>query len=203
MTVFDSALPFPLDRLKARGHTVFTAGLRNLNIVGVRSPARQANGFDDRLHVIYKETPTQWMARSWPITTDPGLAYLEHPSRSGGCAILLPGQYLGSHVIGLHRGRYAALVQDRPMSFVRDGNHDAILDTADLPVANAVIGLNIHASDNNPFDSQDQVRAEVGPWSAACQVFQASKDYREFWELIVRASHVWGKRFSYTLLQDE
>lgn len=198
--------PYPaiLTALAAKGHIVFEAGLLNLNIVGVRSRARQANAFDDELHVVYKETPTVWVDAVWPITTDPGLTWLNHPGRSSGCAILLPGQYRSSHTIGMHRGRYAALVQQKPMRIVRDSNQDAILDL-DVQIAmgktsEGLFGINIHAADNNPFDTVDATRMQIGPWSAGCQVFQKSEDYRAFWGLIVRASRVWGKTFSYTLI---
>lgn len=207
MTALADTLPLALGPVQALGHVVFTEGLLNLNIVGYRSKSRQANRFDDRLEVTYRDVvdnrPT-WVTKTWAITTDPGLTYLLHPSRTAGCAILLPGQYRGSHVIGMHRRHYAALVQDRPMRFVRDSNRNSIVDLDDpeLVAGEGVLGINIHAADDNPFDAHDPTRVEVGPWSAGCQVFRSSVGYRAFWGLVVRASHVWGKRFTYTLIEE-
>jgi hypothetical protein len=205
MTVREQPLPTILSVVQDRGHVVFTKGLLNLNIIGVRSSSRQAGAFDDELRVVYKETPTVWVEVAWPITTDPGLTYLHAPMRTQGCAILCPGQYRSSHRIGMHKGRYPALVQEKPMRIVRDNNRDAILNLderiAQREWTDGVYGINIHAADNNPFDATDPIRTEIGPWSAGCQVFRSSKDYREFWMLVLRASRSWGPTFTYTLVE--
>lgn len=197
-------LPTILKILLAKRYVVFDRGLLNLNLIGVRSSERRAGKFDDELHVVYKDAPDNWVDVAYPITTDPGLTYLSHPMRSAGCAILVPGQYRSAYSMGMHKGRYPALVQNRPMTICRDANADAILDVDERvrrgAVYSGVFGINIHAADTNPFDALDPERVEVGAWSAGCQVFQDSKDYREYWSLIMRASRVYGKSFTYTLL---
>jgi len=197
-----SGVPTILKLMYAKHYAVFEQGLLNLNIIGVRSSSRRAGGFDDELHVVYKELPNVWVDAVFTITTDPGLTYLHDPMRRSGCAILLPGQYRRSHRIGVHKGRYAALVQDKPMRIVRDVNRDAILDVETRldEAIEGVFGINIHAADTNPFDNLDPSRVEVGAWSAGCQVFKDSKEYREFWSLVQRSSRVYGKSFTYTLL---
>ncbi len=194
-----NALPHLLRIVKSNGHTVFRDGAFNLNIIGVRSPTRVSDAFDDRLYCIYRDETTEWVERSWRITTDPGAHYLQHPMRSDGTAILEPGQYRGAYVIGTHKG-YPALRQDRPVAVRRDNNHDRELDDGLLMEASASSRINIHASDLNPFDAQDQERDSIGRWSAGCQVFARSDDYREFWDIVLDAARIWGTRFTYTLM---
>jgi hypothetical protein len=45
-----------------------------------------------------------------------------------GAAILVPGQYCGSHAIGLHQGKYRALRQVKPLPVYRDSNKDMNYD---------------------------------------------------------------------------
>ena len=193
------ALPHILRLAESRGHAIFTEGRLNLNIIGVRSPSRVSDQFDDRLYVIYRDEVGEWVEKSWRITTDPGAHYLKHPMRSDGTAILEPGQYRGAYVIGTHKG-YPALRQDRPVNVRRDNNRNRELDDGVVTVAPATSRINIHASDLNPFDSIDRERGSIGRWSAGCQVFARSPDYREFWGIVLAAAQVWGPRFTYTLL---
>ena len=50
-----------------------------------------------------------WETLLCDATTDPGLYYLEHPMNVDGTAILIPGQYIGSHKTGLHKGDHALI----------------------------------------------------------------------------------------------
>ena len=77
-----------LDRVAAIGGAVFTGGDYNLNIVGIRSADTTPNKFNDALYVIYKERG-MWVARWWPITTDPGLYWLENPGNQLGYRVRL------------------------------------------------------------------------------------------------------------------
>lgn len=197
-----TALPHILRCVESKGHATFTTGVLNLNIIGVRSPARVSDQFDDRLYCIYKTANGEWVEHSWRITTDPGEHYLRHPMRSDGTAVLEPGQYRGAYVIGKHKG-YPALRQDRPVNVRRDNNKNRELDGGIVTVAPAGSRINIHASDLDPFDSVDRERDSIGRWSAGCQVFARSPDYREFWHIVLQASKIWGGRFTYTLIDSE
>ncbi|MEI2737870.1 MAG: hypothetical protein V9F01_03695 [Chitinophagaceae bacterium] len=55
-------------------------------------------------------------------TTDPGNYWLKTFMNRNGTAILKPGQYKHSHRIGVHRGKYQALVQQNPVTVLRDDN---------------------------------------------------------------------------------
>ncbi len=190
-------------RVRARmidlGFEVFE-GADSLNVVGLRSPSREAGTFDDWLVCFYRDLADVWVAHCWQVTTDPGLTYLHDPLNAAGCAILLPGQYRGAYQIGKHRGRYTALVQRGPMSIVRDDDRDEHLDLDTATQASGLFGINIHASDSNPYDADDQTRDEVGPWSAGCQVFAASADFRDFMAIAERSAERYGSTFTYTLL---
>lgn len=196
-----TALPYILHAVRSAGHVIFTQGAYNLNLIGVRSGVREAGRFDDRLYCVFRNESGEWVERSWAITTDPGLYYLQNPMNVQGTAILCPGQYRGAYVIGEHRG-YPALRQDRTLRVWRDNDRDGVLDMdpGRAVEAGPGSGINIHASDSDPFDASDRERTDVGRWSAGCQVFASSKDYREFWDLVLQAAEVWGPRFTYTLI---
>lgn len=185
-------MPWVLTRLVAEGHAVFEAGSYNLNIIGVRTRHNGTNKFDDELHVVYKDHRGAWVDLSFPCTTDPGLYYLQQPMNVNGTAILKPGQYRGSHKIGLHRGRYAALVQARPVSVYRDRNRDAVLDMEADTVRSGNYGINIHHAG---ADSK-----LVDRWSAGCTVVANLQDWEIFMAIVRRSADMYGERFTYTLI---
>ena len=114
-----------------------------------------------------------------------------------GTAILVPGQYRGCWQIGLHNGKYEALVQKKPVSVYRDGNKDLIYDLDPKKIDKGVFGINIHRS--NPYGES----ATVDNWSAGCQVFASSKDFKEFMELCGKQKAMYGNSFTYTLLDEK
>lgn len=179
-----------LHRLAAVG-PVFS-GAFNLNLFGWRCPDGKVDRFDDVIGAVYQDDGGTWQVQTWPATTDPGLTYLREPMRERGTAILVPGRYAQCWTIGLHRGRYEALVQRAPMSFWRDANRDATLDQRG-PVETSVIGCNLHNASASPD-------AQVGAASAGCQVIRDAKDFTAMMDLARRQKGRWGDRFSYTLL---
>ena len=82
-------------------YAFFTKGNYNLNIIGVRSPIKEANSFDDTMLVIYKKYD-KWIIKEYPITTDAGLYWLEHPMNKKGTALLVPNQYRSTYKIDGH-----------------------------------------------------------------------------------------------------
>ncbi|MDI7267642.1 MAG: hypothetical protein QME96_06580 [Myxococcota bacterium] len=186
---------------KRLGYAWFTSGDLNLNVVAVRNLPGRPNEFDDLLTCSYRAGGV-WVVRAWPCTTDPGLYWLRNPGRTAGTAILKPGQYRGSHVVGRHKGAYPALVQDRPVAVYRDANRDEKPDYTGVPVETGMFGINVHASDDDPFDTADRGAGRpVEKWSAGCVVFATSAEYREWWSLVTQAACIYGPRFSLTLLE--
>ena len=168
----------------------------DLNIVGVRSFNMRANKFDDSINVFYKNTKKDWEVRVYKATTDPGTYYLEHPMKVAGTAIMVPGQYRSSHKIGTHK-TYEALVQrgKNPIKIYRDSNKDEILDMSSDTVIEGWYGINIHKA-----GSDSKI---VEKWSAGCQVFKTSSDFKDFMTLVNRAAKYWGPSFTYTLLEEK
>ena len=186
--------PFLLDYVESLGHAVFTEGIYNLNIVGIRTKESNANEFDDRICVVFRDE-LGWITRTWPCTTDPGQYWRDNPSNVLGTAILVPGQYRGVYKIGKHRGQYAALVQrGSAVRVYRDAHKDEILDHDPESIEEGYFGINIHKAGQNS--------TQVNKWSAGCQVFANQDDFEEFMSICYAARNKWGDGFSYTLIDE-
>lgn len=181
----------------AKGYAFFDGGKpMNLNIVMVRSPQRVANRFDDSMLATYREkegSPLTCLAA--PMTTDPGTYWLKYPMRVEGTAILPPGQYRGAWKVGLHRGKYPALVQAEPFRVYRDRNKDNNLDEGMLSEPD-IYHINIHHA--------GQASTLVEKWSAGCPALAAIRKWSAFWKLVKASEALYGPQFTGTLLtQDE
>ncbi len=166
-----------------------------LNIVGVRNPNRITNNFDDAIHVFYKNTNKEWQLHSYNATTDPGNYWLKHLLNTKGCAVLKPNQYINCYAIGLHRGKYRALVQQLPVTVYRDANTNNSIDMLKGTEDTGLFGINIHHAANVGITN------EVNKYSAGCQVFAAVKDFESFMLLAEKHKKLYGNQFTYTLLQ--
>ena len=191
-----SELPEILIKVKSKGHRIFTRGSYNLNIIGVRTASRQTNTFDDKLHLVYKDEFDNWVDHQFQITTDPGAYWLDNPMKVTGTAILVAGQYRSSHKIGLHRGKYTALVQRGSVKVYRDDNKDAILDHDITSVTEGYYGINIHRANSS------RESTVVHKWSAGCQVFSDPREYDIFIAVCQRSALLYGDTFTYTLIEE-
>lgn len=165
----------------------------NLNIVGIRNPKSVPDLFDDRI-IVFWRYDNKWNFKSFLATTDPGLPNLYQPVNPSGTAILKEGYYQGSHRIGLHKGKYKALVQAAPVTVIRDFNRDSKLDFDSGREEIGLYGINIHRA------SEFGESKTVNKWSAGCQVFANPTQFNEFMGLCENSSLNWGNSFSYTLL---
>ena len=185
-------LPKRLQRCKELGYVVFD-GLADfdLNIIGERF-TEDPNKFDDILHVVYKINGL-WQHEQFKCTTDPGTYHLLNPSKISGTAILAPGQYRRSHELGLHRGKYEALVQRGKVKVYRDNNKDDIVNVHAETGEIGYFGINIHKA------GQDS--SYVNKWSAGCTVISNEVRYQRFIDLCKAQVQVNGwSHFSYTLI---
>lgn len=173
-------------------YTYFDKGNYNLNIVGVRCNINNkvTNTFDDILTISYK-SDNEWIYKEYPITTDPGVKSLKQLVNINGCAILVPGQYKGCFMVGLHKG-YTALVQRDNVKVYRDKNKDEYYDLNPNTIDTGLFGINIHKSGKESFI--------VDNWSAGCQVFKREKDFKEFMSIVEKSKQLYGNKFTYTLL---
>lgn len=180
-----------------KGYAWFDNGDYNLNIIGIRSTVTNkiTNKFDDLLTLSYK-TGNGETYKEYNITTDPGLYYSQNLLSPDGVAILVPGQYRGTWQIGLHQGKYEALVQRKAVKVFRDKNKDSTYDMLPATIKEGLFGINIHHS------SSIGASQIVDKWSAGCQVFQDINNFNEFLALCKLASKAYGNSFTYTLLLD-
>jgi len=176
-------------------YAFFTKGNYNLNIIGVRSPIKEANSFDDYMLVIYKKHDN-WVIDEITITTDAGLYWLQHPMNKKGTALLVPNQYRSTYKLDGHGStRYEALCQRLgEVEVYRDDNKDQILDFDDVTKEWGMFGINIHRS--HPYHEKEH----VDKYSAGCQVFQSIYQYNDFLALCNTSSRLYGNSFTYTLL---
>lgn len=183
--------------VKSKGYAWFESNKDyDLNIVGIRNSSTNkvlTNRFDDWITVSYKVGGV-WQFNIWPITTDPGSKYTKDQLlNASGVARLVPGQYRGSHQIGLHQGKYPALVQRLPVKVYRDANKDDVYD--ETKIDEGMFGINIHRS------SPTGTSVQVDGWSAGCQVFTRINDYTKFMRLAELGRDAFGNKFTYTLIE--
>ena len=196
--LYNKVLNYNFENLfKNKGYAYFTNGAYNLNIIGVRaSGAVITNSFDDILLIIYKTPTGTWNRQLYQITTDPGQFYMNKPCNSKGTAILVPGQYRGAYKIGVHRGKYKALCQNKSVKVYRDNNKDSVYDYDPNKLDEGMFGINIHKAGT--------LSKRVNTWSAGCQVFASETEFRAFMNYCdkqIKYGH--GDTFTYTLLREE
>jgi len=180
--------------IERKNYKFFSNGIYNLNIVGIRSLNRKADVFDDWLCCIYKDESQRFVCKQWKITTDAGTYWMRNPMNQKGTAMLVPNQYSNCWKIGMHKGKYPALVQCAPVAVYRDNNRDKIEDFDESTIEVGNFGINIHRS--NPVCEL----VDIGRYSAGCQVFANPLDFNEFMNLAEKSSSAFGNLFSYTLL---
>lgn len=183
--------------MKRKGYKFFINGAYNLNLIGIRSEQsiRQNNIFDDILLVMYKTAKEVWIKDIYTITTDPGLTMLKAPINTKGCAILVPGQYVGMFKVGYHRGQYKALVQNKSCKVYRDNNKDNVLNYDSKSIDTGLFGINLHKA--------GQASVIVDGWSAGCQVVANVSDFDKLMRTIDTACKTYGDNFTYTLLNEK
>lgn len=187
--------------VKEKGYKWFGSGDYNLNIVGIRNSDTKnevTNKFDDTLTVSYKVNG-KWKYHEFDCTTDPGTHWVENILKESGVAILKPGQYRGSHKIGLHQGKYEALRQMKPVHVYRDKNKDGVYDKNEKNVETGLFGINIHRATKHAGKKSKQ----IDKWSAGCQVIAAADDFKKLMELANKARDVWSNSFTYTLIESK
>ncbi len=183
--------------VKAKGYVWFEDTVNkgyDVNIVGVRNSStgkKVTNLFDDNLTLSFKDEKGVWQFYCWMNTTDPGKKGVLEYHNKDGVARVVPGQYRGSHMIGLHQGKYEALRQKANIKVYRDANKDLNYD--ENKITEGIYGINIHKA------GQDSTWVEN--WSEGCQVFKRVKDFDEFMKIIKKSAKIHGNSFTYTLIE--
>jgi hypothetical protein len=164
-----------------------------LNIIGERKDTTEANKFDDKIFVFWKDDKGSWSGKEYKATTDPGTYWLKKPMNVDGTAILKAGQYIDAYTTGLHNGK-PALRQNKPLVVLRDYDRNAVLDFNNGKEYTGNFGINIHRAGS--------ASTEVGQWSAGCQVFANESDYLDFLKLVNKDKELNGDAFTYTLIDE-
>jgi|TARA_R100001509_G_scaffold139655_1_gene94134 hypothetical protein len=186
--------------VQSKGHKFFENGDYNVNIVGVRNSAtdnKVTNKFDDWMTISYKVNG-EWNFHCYDCTTDPGKYWVDNLLNPDGVAIVVPGQYRGSHQIGLHQGKYEALRQMKPIKVWRDDNEDNVYDHIADDIQEGIFGINIHKA-----GSRVEGSTQIDKWSAGCQVFSKESDFNEFMDVMYKARNTWSNSFTYTLIESK
>lgn len=176
-----------------RGYRLLTRPFE-LNIIGVRVNHSIPNVFNDSLNLLFTDNTGKEQLLTWQATTDPGVYWLKNPMNPQGTAVLKPGQYAGSHALGMHRGQYLALVQVRPVTVIRDYNRDGKADYNTGREETGLFGINIHRAQANG------ITRNIDSYSAGCQVFANALDFNIFLQLAEQHKQHYGNNFTYTLL---
>jgi len=183
--------------VKSRGYKYFEDGEYNLNIIGIRNSStgnKITNKFDDLITLSFIVNG-KWYFRQFECTTDPGIHWAKNLLNEDGVAILVPGQYSGSHMIGLHQGKYKALRQKSPLKVYRDKDKDNEYDLIKENIKQGIYGINIHHA------SSTGKSAQVDKWSAGCIVISDIEDFNEFMRICESSKKIWGNSFTLTLIE--
>lgn len=132
----------------------------------------------------------------YTITTEPGVYYqtikLLDPK---GCAVMKPGQYIGSYCLGIHKSEdHKALIQiGGKIKIYRDNDKDGIAENLGVE-EEGFFGCNIHGA--KKLTKTDK----IGAYSAGCQVFQDWFSKEEFIGICEQMKGTNGGKFTYTLI---
>lgn len=184
-----------INALETKGYKTFLRPYE-LNIVGIRSNDFTPNTFNDTINVLFKDEHGGWQHHSFPATTDPGTYWLKNPANPQGTAILKAGQYVNSHIIGMHRDKYLALIQRGLLTVIRDAKRDGSLDFNGKEET-GYFGINLHRA------MEKGVTKYIDKFSAGCQVFASTDDFTLFMQQCDRHRQLYGNSFTYTLLQQD
>jgi hypothetical protein len=167
------------------------------NLIGIRTSLMIPDMFNDIMCVVWKNN-IEIKMMNHPITTDPGLFYLNKPLNVKGTAILAPGQYIDCYSLGLHQGKadHPALVQVAPVTVFRDNNKDSKYDLDPKTLDKGMHGINIHRSNRTGFTPK------VVNWSAGCQVYQNFDQHTLMLGVHNNYKTFTKNRFTYTLLNE-
>jgi hypothetical protein len=183
--------------VKAKGYAYFEGDSFDVNVIGIRNSApgtKVTNIFDDWMTLSYKENG-EWKFYQWNCTTDPGTKAVNEFHAANGVARVVPGQYRGSHMVGLHQGKYEALKQQKPVKVYRDANKDMNFD--ETTIEEGIFGINIHHA------SATGTSTYVENWSEGCQVFANINDFNTFMDICRKARDLHGNSFTYTLIESK
>jgi len=163
-----------------------------LNIVVERKNRVFTNKFSDMIYWFWKDDTNTWNLKSALCTSKSGKYYVENPLSKLGTGILKADYYKGSHKLGLHQGKYTALIQNSKLPVWRDNDKDDWIDY--VKEEEGWFGINIHRANPNIEST------EVNKWSAACIVFSNPKAFTNFIKQCQKHESIHGDTFDLNLI---
>ncbi len=182
--------------LKDKNYLVYTNPYR-LNVVGIRNAANTSSSFDDKIAFFWYDDKDSLKGKITDATTDPNVMYLNKPINVNGTAILKSGQYVDSYKLGLHKSKYQALVQTKPVTVIRDADRNSLLNFMGK-TQTGIFGINIHKAG---VDSKGN--GIIDSASAGCQVFKNVADFNSMMAAAQKSRDKYGNVFTYTLLDEK
>jgi hypothetical protein len=158
--------------------------------------AKYEDKFDDLIAYFTYDNNGKLIGRVVSGTTDPSTYFLKSPMNLKGAAILKSGQYKDAYQLGLHRNKYEALVQRKPVTVIRDSDRNSLINYF-APTQTGLFGINIHKAQKGK-NNEDI----IGLDSAGCQVFRNIRDFEDMMQLARISKNKYGNSFTYTLLDD-
>ena len=96
----------------------------------------------------------------------------------------------------MHKNKYKALCQIKPVKVYRDNNRNNVYDLAPSSIETGMFGINIHRS------NEYAISKNINKYSAGCQVFSNPSDYNAFMRICEQQRKLYGNSFTYTLLDE-
>lgn len=147
----------------------------------------------------YNSSVGREFLKIYPITTNPGVYWLNNPMSRLGTAVLRPNQWVDCWSIGFHQSKqdHRALVQVGRVTVYRDNNRDNFYQLNESSTETGLFGINIHGAGRNAPSRQ------IGKWSAGCQVFSNWSHKEEVMDICEQFRRITNNRFTYTLLDEK
>jgi len=192
-----------LEVMEKKGYKVYDSASVdwNLNIVGIRNRSLVPKKFDDTL-VVFQKFMGDWYTSYYPVTTDPGVAWLKKPKHKRGTAILKEGQYRSAYMIRKHANRYLALCQKRDgknnVDVYRDNSKTGELTFDEATVESGQFGINIHK-----VNIEGNKNTNTKAYSQGCTIFADKRHFKEFMLKCTFGRKAFGNSFTYTLLNEK
>lgn len=159
-----------------------------VNLIALRKLKTVNDMFDDVLIVVWKDKTGKKHLRAFDATTEAGSYWYENPVNIGGTAEIIEGYHPEIWRLGLHRGRYQALVQNKEVQIIRWRNNQVV------GTEKGFFGLNLHRA------SASKKSTMVGKWSAGTIAIADPKDFAELMAILIEAAEIQGRVFSLVLI---
>jgi len=171
----------PLDSMK-QIYNDWGANWDKVNIMGIRNDTNPGEWNDFILVNIGNKI---W---KYEATVDPSKHYTDKPMNRDGAAHLCLGAHNKIWIIGKHRGKYTALVQQgNKVKIWRDKNKNFLDDDNIIEIG--FFGINMHHGYST--------RGRVGVHGAGCQVIRSKREFEDFIRNIKKTK---VKKLSYLLI---